>query len=76
MKHYAFSKKYRKMNSRQTKRVEAVSTFCIAVLTLAVWLGLFMMMFDVWANHPAEQPISGKAHMAAIQNGGEFYDLD
>ena len=49
--------------------VAAKSFLFLAVV--AAWLLIFAMMFQVWANHPAEQPIDGQAYMMAIQNGGD-----
>lgn len=72
MKHFEFSAQFRQ--PKGSKRTSHIKTAIIAALAVAfffAWITIFAMMFEVWAHHPAEQPINGQAYMMAIQNGGD-----
>lgn len=77
MKHYVFSKQYRKpMSAKRAKRAELISTCVMAILLFVITTAFFISLIPVWAEHPAEQPIDGHAYMMAIQNGVDPYAVD
>lgn len=77
MKHFVFSKRFRKpMTKKQARRAELISACVMAILMFVMTTIFFISLIPVWAEHPAEQPISGQAYMMAIRNGVDPYDMD
>ena len=76
MKHYEYSKQYRKPKAaRKSKMAELIITFGLTVITFMLVTAMALVMVYVWATHPAEQPITYAEHMACIQNGGDTYGI-
>lgn len=61
----------RNRQTRNQRKREAVKNAVMAVLLIALCAVLTVWALGVWAEHPGEQQISGRAYMASIQDGGE-----
>lgn len=57
----------RKKKRNQGRRARNNAALCVAVALL--WVLAAWMMLHVWAEHPAEQPVSGQAYVQSI--GGD-----
>lgn len=76
MKHYVYSKQYRRPRSaRKSRLADLMITFGATVIAFVLIAAMAVMMVRVWATHPAEQPITYAEHMAYIQNGGDTYGI-
>lgn len=58
-----------KKHSAQHKHSESFAVIFATVIMIAMWAAIMFAMFDVWATHPAEQPIDGRAYVETVQMG-------
>lgn len=61
----------RSNRTRHPKR-ERIKTAAMALVLMALWLVVASAACKVWAEHPAEQPISGAEYLESIRNGGDL----
>lgn len=64
------TKQYRSQRTRNQRKRERIETFFMAAACLVLWAMVLSMMVHAWAEHPAEQFVSGVEYMEAI--GGDF----
>ena len=58
----------RRSRPRNQKR-EQIRTAAMALVLMALWLAVAVVGCKVWAEHPAEQPISGAEYLQSIREG-------
>ena len=61
-------KNQRRSETRHQKR-ERMKTAAMAAALVILWMVLAAMALEVWAAHPAEQPISGAEYLQSIREG-------
>ena len=49
--------------------IHKIRDFMLALAVLVMFCAMFVAMVITWAEHPAEQPISGHAYMEQLQGG-------
>ena len=57
----------RRSMTRLQKR-ERIKTAALAAALVILWLVFAAKALEVWAAHPAEQPVSGMEYMDSIRN--------
>lgn len=57
---------YSKQKTRNQRKREAVKTAFMAVLLLILCAVLTVWALGVWAQHPGEQHVSGRAYTEAV----------
>ena len=63
----------RRTHTRNQMKRERMKTALSAAALMIMWAVLMMASLKTWADHPAEQPISGTEYLESIQSGGDFY---
>ena len=63
----------RHSQTRNQKKRERIQTAMMAAALVIMWGVLMMASLKIWADHPAEQPISGAEYLETIRNGGEIH---
>lgn len=63
------STKQSRSKTRNQRKRERIQTVCMAVACLVLWGFVLSMMVNAWAEHPAEQHVSGTEYMETI--GGD-----
>lgn len=56
--------------TRQERRRERIQTAITALAMVVIGAVLMVWAVGIWAEHPAEQPISGTEYLESIRNGG------
>lgn len=56
----------RNRQTREQRRREALKTAGMVGMLIALWAVLTVWALGVWAEHPAEQPISGRVYVATM----------
>jgi hypothetical protein len=64
-------KQSRRSRTRNQRKRELFETVVMAAACLVLWAMVLSMMVNAWAEHPAEQFVSGYEYMEAI--GGDIY---
>lgn len=62
--------------TREQMRREKIRTALVAAAALVLWAVLTLWSIRIWAEHPAEQHISGTVYVASVRQGGIFNDHD
>lgn len=57
--------------TRNQRKRERMETVCMACACVLLWAMVLSMMAKAWAEHPAEQFVSGSDYMETI--GGDSY---
>ena len=57
----------RNRRTREQKRRERINTALTAVIMVVLWVVLTVWALGIWAEHPAEQHISGREYLASMQ---------
>ena len=66
----------RTRQTREQMRLERISTVLMAAGLIVLCAVLAVWALGIWAEHPAEQHISGTAYVVSVRNGDVFDDLD
>ena len=61
----------RNRQTRQQRKRETMRMALMAAATILFWALLTVWAFGIWAEHPGEQPVSGRTYLASIQMDGE-----
>ena len=74
MQQRSFTEKSLNSSSRRRKprnqhKYIFIRNFAAGVALLIVWLVVIGYSLGVWAEHPAEQPVSGVEYLASIRDG-------
>ena len=56
----------RNRRTREQKRRERINTALTAVIMVVLWIALTVWALGIWAEHPAEQPVSGRAYVVSV----------
>ena len=65
----SLSSSRRKKENRKQRKHEFICNLAAGTALLIVWLVVIGYALGVWAEHPAEQPVSGVEYLASIQDG-------
>lgn len=57
----------RRTRTRNELRREAIKTVLLAVMVFAMCAVLTFWAIGIWAEHPGEQPISGREYAASLR---------
>ena len=63
------SRQHERSRTRNQRKRELRRLTCMVFALCMLWLMVFSMMVKAWAEHPAEQPVSGYEYMESIQEG-------
>lgn len=63
----------RQAKTRNQMKREKLQTAMMAAALMIMCVVLMMASLKIWADHPAEQPISGTEYLESIRNGGEIH---
>ena len=58
-----------RQKTRNQRKREFIKSVCLMVVAMVMCCFLGMTALKVWAEHPAEQPITYQQHMASIRGG-------
>lgn len=61
----------RRTQTRNQMKRERIKTALMAVALMILWAVLVVASLKIWADHPAEQQITGIEYLESIRNGGE-----
>lgn len=65
----------RNRQTREQMRREKIKTALMAAALIVLWGIVSMLAIRTWAEHPGEQPVSGQTYIAAIQMGGDPFEI-
>lgn len=63
------------MTQRKTRnqiRRENIQTALMAAALMILFAVLMLTSLKIWAEHPAEQPVTGIEYLESIRNGGDL----
>lgn len=58
-----------KRTKARNQRKRGCKDACLTAVVVLLWATVAVMMFRAWAEHPAEQPISGRDYIQTV--GGD-----
>ena len=73
MQQKSFSNQYSargsKRRTRNQRKRDAIKNTVLILAAVAIWLAVSNYSLKMWAEHPAEQPITYQQHMESIMGG-------
>lgn len=63
----------RSRKTRHERRRERIQNATTAIAMVVIGAVLMVWAVGIWAEHPAEQPVTGVEYLESIQNGGDYY---
>lgn len=71
------TRRYNGRNNRVRDRIEGIITgFVVLAISFAVTFAMCGMACKTWAEHPAEQAVSGREYIETLENWGANHAVD